>query len=319
MAQLQSLGVETHSFNVSLAKEVGLAEAIILQNFHFWHRANVDNPDMTKDGRVWFFRSVKSICDDFCYLTPSKVKTAIEKLVSDGWVLRGDYNSDRMKRVTWYSLTDFTLSLFTGLPIGENRQCNSENPLTIGENRHKDSIIQDNNIYSFTDIKEKEEKKLSSKKESDELFEECWKAYRRKGSKKVAKTHWAKLNDDERQKVKVHIPYYVSAASDRNYQKDFERYLRDRIFETPVYNNNQLVYDPENGSTSIYHPYGNTSIIWDDIHKRYIIMSPPEWGVADGYTDDNRPHGAELWYQNRLYVWLSPHKYWHKEEINYSK
>lgn len=312
MAQLQSLGVETHSFNVSLAKEAGLAEAIILQHFYYWHRANLDNPDMTKDGRVWFFRSVKSVCDDFCYLTPSKVKTAIEKLVSDGWVLKGDYNADRMKRVTWYSLTDFTLSLFTGLSIGENRQCNSENLLTIGENRHKDSIIQDNNIYSFTDIKEKEEKKLSTKKERDDLFEECWKAYRRKGSKKVAKTHWAKLNDDERQKVKVHIPYYVSAASDRNYQKDFERYLRDRVFECPVYNNNQLVYDPENGSTSVYHPYGNTSIIWDDIHKRYIIMSPPEWGVADGYTDDNRPSGAELWYQSQRYVW-NEEKRWTKQ------
>lgn len=165
MAQQQSLGVETHSFNVSLAKEVGLAEAIILQHFYYWHRANLDNPDMTKDGRVWFFRSVKSVCDDFCYLTPSKVKTAIEKLVSDGWVFKGNYNVDRMKRVTWYSLTDFTLSLFTGLTIGENRQCNSENLLTIGENRHKDSIIKDNNIHSTNDIEEKKEidKSISQK------------------------------------------------------------------------------------------------------------------------------------------------------------
>ena len=165
MAQLQSLGVETHSFNVSLAKEVGLAEAIILQHFYYWHRANLDNPDMTKDGRVWFFRSVKSVCDDFCYLTPSKVKTAIEKLVSDGWVFKGNYNVDRMKRVTWYSLTDFTLSLFAGLPIGENRQCNSENLLTIGENRHKDSIIKDNNIHSTNVIEDKKEidKSISKK------------------------------------------------------------------------------------------------------------------------------------------------------------
>lgn len=172
MAQQQSLGVETHSFNVSLAKEVGLAEAIILQHFYYWHRANLDNPDMTKDGRVWFFRSVKSVCDDFCYLTPSKVKTAIEKLVSDGWVFKGNYNADRMKRVTWYSLTDFTLSLFTGLTIGENRQCNSENLLTIGENRHKDSIIKDNNIHSMNDIEEKKEidKSISQKTKKSSSF-----------------------------------------------------------------------------------------------------------------------------------------------------
>lgn len=181
MKQLQSLGVQTHSFNVSLAEQVGLAEAIILQHFYFWHRANVDKPDMTKDGRVWFFRSVKSICDDFGYLTPSKVKTAIEKLVSEGWILKGDYNTDRMKRVAWYSLTDYTLSLFTGTPIGENRQCNndfsvknSENSNTIGENdttigdfsQCKDNSKEDSKQSTTVEEKKKDNNKLLSKKET---------------------------------------------------------------------------------------------------------------------------------------------------------
>lgn len=175
-------------------------------------------------------------------------------------------------------------------------------------NNNNISTIQDNQS-----IKEKEsDKSLSKKVGKDELFEECYKAYLRKGSKKEAKAKWDKLNDEDRQKVKVHIPYYVNACSERHFQKDFVRYIKDRIFEVPVYNNNQLVYDPENGSTSVYHPYGNTSIIWDDIHKRYIIMSPPEWGVADGYTDDNRPSGAELWYQSQRYVW-NEEKRWTKQ------
>lgn len=170
-----------------------------------------------------------------------------------------------------------------------------------------------NNNINNNVVEEKErDKSLYKKVGKDELYEECWKAYRRKGSKKVAKTHWVKLKDDERQKVKIHIPYYVSAASDRNYQKDFERYLRDRIFETPVYKNNQLVYDPENGSTGAYHPFGNNSIIWSDVHKHYIIMSPPEWGVADGYKDAERPQGAELWYQNQKYTWDKQKALWQK-------
>lgn len=150
-------------------------------------------------------------------------------------------------------------------------------------------------------------------RESSEHFEECWKLYQRKGSKKVAKSQWDKLTPEERGKVKKHIAYYLSAVEVRKYQKDFERYLRDRVFNSPVYQNGRLVYDPETDNDTGYHPYGNTSIIWDDINKRYIIMSPPEWGVADGYTDDNRPKNAELWYQNMPYVWNSQIKSWYKK------
>lgn len=321
MAQLQSLGVQTHSFNVSLAEQAGLAESIILQHFYFWHRANTDNPDMTKDGRVWFFRSVKSICDDFGYLTPSKVKTAIEKLVSEGWILKGDYNTDRMKRVAWYSLTDYTLSLFTGTPIGENRQCNSdffvktsENGDTIGEN---DTTIgdfsqcKDNNnediINSFTDIKEKKRKNI--KKEKDDFFEECWKAYHRKGSKKSATSQWKKLSAEDKDKVGNHIPHYVGSR-ELSYQKDFERYLRDRIFDTPVYHNNNLVYDPESSSNTEYHPYGNNSIIWNDKMQMYVIVGDIRGEIIDGYTNESRPNGAKIFNQGRCYIWNSGNAKW---------
>ena len=40
-----------HSFNVSIAKAFGLTEAILLQNFHYWHQCNKGNDDMFKDIR----------------------------------------------------------------------------------------------------------------------------------------------------------------------------------------------------------------------------------------------------------------------------
>ena len=88
--------------------------------------------------------------------------------------------------------------------------------------------------------KEKGEKPKVSK---DEGFEATWLLYRRKGSKKKALEQWAKLTDEEREAVKGHIPAYIDSVSDIRYQKDFERYLRDKCFNDVVYKNNRILYD----------------------------------------------------------------------------
>ena len=76
-----------------------------------------------------------------------------------------------------------------------------------------------------------------------ELFEECWKAYRLKGIKKKALGYWNKLEESEMQMVMPHIKAYVGSR-EIQYQKDFERYLRDKVFMTVVFSNNTVVYDP---------------------------------------------------------------------------
>lgn len=127
----------------------------------------------------------------------------------------------------------------------------------------------------------------------DDLFEKCWEAYRRKGSKAKAKTYWKKLTEEEKQRVLPHIKVYVSVR-DISYQKDFERYLRDKIFDTVIVNGKDIVYDPTCGTEAEYHPYGNTSIMYDEINHCYMYIAFSYSMIADGYTDDERPDGAVL-------------------------
>lgn len=78
-----------------------------------------------------------------------------------------------------------------------------------------------------------------------EWFERCWVAYGRKGAKKVAKSQWDRMSDEQRATAESHIPYYVGSR-ERVYCKDFERYLRDRVFENPVYDKKgELIFDPD--------------------------------------------------------------------------
>ena len=159
-------------------------------------------------------------------------------------------------------------------------------------------IIAPNIIYNNT--REKNEIDKSISKSSDELFEACWLAYRRKGKKGKAKTYWNKLTQSEKENVLAHIKPYVSSR-ELQYQQDFERYLRDKTFLSVVISKNNIVYDPTKlgkgeSATNVYLPSGNFSITWDDNLKAYLYIGFYSDGMMmpDGYDNDNRPDGAKL-------------------------
>ena len=165
------------------------------------------------------------------------------------------------------------------------------------DNRYMDNMPQLNTYENkenkgIKDLSKKEEREESLSKK-DELFEECWKAYRRKGSKSKSKNYWNKLKDDEKNRVLDHIKAYVSAR-DINYQQDFERYLRDKTFDSLVIKGNDILFDPTCATDTAYHPFGNYSILYDDISKQYIYIGYYDGRMSDGYTDDNRPDGATI-------------------------
>ena len=165
------------------------------------------------------------------------------------------------------------------------------------DNRYMDNMPQINTYENkenkgIKDLSKKEEREESLSKK-DELFEECWKAYRRKGSKSKAKSYWNKLKKDEKNRVLDHIKAYVSAR-DINYQQDFERYLRDKTFDSLVIKGNDVLFDPTCATDTEYHPFGNYSILYDDISKQYIYIGYYDGRMSDGYTDDNRPDGATI-------------------------
>lgn len=145
------MNYSTHSFNVGMAIKLGLESAIILQHFHYWYQINKDNPELNKEGRVWCFSSRKTINGIFPYISEQKIRTAIDKLISGGYLLKGEFNTDAFNKTNWYALTDTSLTIF-----GEstNRLVKSTNDRL---NQPVDNKIIDNNI------KEKESKEKEPK------------------------------------------------------------------------------------------------------------------------------------------------------------
>ena len=107
-------------------------------------------------------------------------------------------------------------------------------------------LIQIVNSEAVLKRKISEEKKAKAEdKVDDPRFEDLWRAYRRKGSKKKAIEQWVKLTPEEQEQVLNHIPAYVESVSDVKYQKDFCRYLRDKCFLNVVYKDGKTIFDTE--------------------------------------------------------------------------
>lgn len=109
------------------------------------------------------------------------------------------------------------------------------------------------NTYNTKDLFDKGEKEDKSSKKNEQglaIFEQCWIGYRRKGSKAKAKKEWMKLSEEDINTIQRHIPFYVESVSDIKYQKDFERYLKDKIFLNVVYKNNVTLFDPDDNNTT---------------------------------------------------------------------
>lgn len=92
-----------HSFDPHIAAQVGVNAAVIYQNLVFWAEKNKANQKHIKGGYVWTYNSRRAFSELFPYLSESQVKTAINKLVDSGLVIKGEYNKSNYDRTNWYS------------------------------------------------------------------------------------------------------------------------------------------------------------------------------------------------------------------------
>lgn len=195
-----------------------------------------------------------------------------------------------------------------------NISVNKESVLELVNKEEKDKSFSKKDDFSALAAEPQSEYETPKKKrkvtpKDDALFEECWKAYDRKGHKNKAKPYWDKLPQDVRERIMPHIKAYVSVR-ERSYQQDFERYLKDKTYDTVVYDRNTLIYDPERiTNKDEYRPVESLYLSWDERSQCYVTCSNIEM-LCDGYTDENRPNGAKVKKNGYTFVWDSSIKQW---------
>lgn len=266
---------------------------------------------------VYVFMACKPDGWDF-YLEPmakeigysvDTLRKYIGELVASGWLVKGIQSNEN----GIFGAVEYTLRA-TNFSDTENFRHGKNSTLYNKDYKENIDCNKDNNIKDKV-IKDNKNKNNAEKPKKDEIFEKCWVEYRRKGSKKKAKEYWIKLSDMEKQTILPHIKAYVSTR-ELIYQKDFERYLRDKVFTTIVFSKNMVVFDPTKNTTpNKYVPQESSSLFWNEYYKCYMYIGFWNGDISDGYTDDDRPNGAKVTLNNGrgVVVWNSENKKWEKE------
>ncbi|MFK4786035.1 hypothetical protein [Fusobacterium sp. MFO224] len=98
-----------HSFNVELAREYGIEEAILIENIAFWLRKNMTNNKNYIAGNYWVYNSYKSFNELFPYINPKKIQRVLVKLEKLNVIKSGSFNKRSYDRTKWYTIVSIKI------------------------------------------------------------------------------------------------------------------------------------------------------------------------------------------------------------------
>lgn len=141
-----------HSFNVDVAKEVGVNAAILLENIYFWVRKNEASGEHIHDGKAWTHTTRKVWAELFPYMTENQIQTATRKLKDAGLVEVEHHSENPFDRGNWYTVTDKTIGFYGVLDgcLNHDEIDDQTNPRVMIN--HQSTIISINNKDIDKDI-----------------------------------------------------------------------------------------------------------------------------------------------------------------------
>lgn len=127
-----------HHFGVDMAAKYGIPCAILAQEIFYWITRNAAEGRNIHDGRAWMYQTLSGLERLHPYLTRKQIRAALNKLVDEGLVVKGEFNRNPYDRTVWYSLTDEGVSWFTSDSM---RVYGAADPV-----ENSDSAIVDNSV-----------------------------------------------------------------------------------------------------------------------------------------------------------------------------
>ena len=155
-----------HYFNIDLATKLGIEEAIFLHNLYYWIQKNAVNKKQFYDGSYWTYNTKQAYAELFPYMSLSKIKRIIDKLLEECIIKKGNYSNDKMNRTSWYAFTECGLRMMenAGYKIGVFRgEENCVDALGQNEPMQKPESEQCTTNINNTDINNKETLETSSR------------------------------------------------------------------------------------------------------------------------------------------------------------
>lgn len=164
----------------TLAVRVGLKEAIVLQQFHYWLQRSGNN----RDGYKWVYNSYDEWHKQFPFFSKVTLRRTINSLEKQGYLVSGNYNKAGFDKTKWYRI-DYQRM---------NKACDQNDHTRCSNCSHAGDQNEQTNTNRLPETTTETTKENSaavaapSSIEAD--FEEIWSAYPSKKGKKQAFNHY---------------------------------------------------------------------------------------------------------------------------------
>ena len=223
-----------HSFNINIATKYGVHSAIILDNLNYWITKNQANEQHFYDGHYWTYNSKKAFAELFPYMTERQIDYALKKLIDDGIIITGKYNTNKYNQTLWYAITNFGYSILQNCEMEQTNLSNQNDKIVECNTNNKQADIKQQIITTNNKENPYTEKPFTENPSTvnvsnknvqiEQEFEEVWKIYPRKEDKKKAfmayKSARKKASFDEIKKgVETYSNHIRVSNTDKRYIK----------------------------------------------------------------------------------------------------
>jgi hypothetical protein len=115
--------------NPTLAKLIGLNEAIVLQQIHYWIEKNRMDDRNFREGYHWTYNSINSWHkENFDFWSFDTLKRTFKSLESKELLVVSNFNKDPRDRTKWYRINHEQLEKYTIVDV-PRRKLNPLKPL----------------------------------------------------------------------------------------------------------------------------------------------------------------------------------------------
>lgn len=234
----------------NLAKEIGLNEAIILQQIHYW----LNNSKHNHEGKCWIYNSYKEWQKQFPFWSNATIRRAISSLEKQNLLVTGNFNKAGFDKTKWYTI-DYDVLKGMSKCIAQNEQTDCSNRANgVDQNEQTNTIDYTETTSETTSNKNI----LSSSAEQDSTTSKEMKNKKKTSKKeKYGELQNVLLSKDELEKLKEKfsdwenrvndLSYYI-ASKNKKYTSHYATILtwaRKDKKETSSNNKPEVTYIPE--------------------------------------------------------------------------
>lgn len=138
---------KVHTYNVSVAADVGINAAVLFYNICYWVEENKTNERNFINGKYWTYNTIKALQTMFPEMTKNQIEYALKKLKDNGYIESATLSEDTRDRTNYYTVCDiekWILCEKKSNGISENSDMATENSNMTSEKSDMFNILYNN-------------------------------------------------------------------------------------------------------------------------------------------------------------------------------